>query len=147
MRLFSTAVAKNNQELLEENRKLKLALEEMRKRAEDAEIRLELVTKAIKGGFWEQTLPGGNTSEVMHTALHPEESGWVWDKFVKHLEDYTGKTEAARAGEQGRGFGVVADEVRKLASGSFTFFFYISITLMNKNEKGKLMLREWLVEL
>ena len=94
-------------------------LEEMKKAKEEAEIRLNLVLKAIKGGFWEMTIVDGdykhpeskivfsdglrkslgyrdenefpNASESIATAVHPDESHWVWGTFEKHLADPTGK--------------------------------------------------------
>ena len=52
MKLFKIAAPKHDEGLLEENKNLKAKLEEMKKAKEEAEIRLELVMKAIKGGFW-----------------------------------------------------------------------------------------------
>lgn len=53
MGLFKIASPKQKQDekLLEENKQLKAMLEEMKKAKEEVEIRLELVMKAIKGGF------------------------------------------------------------------------------------------------
>lgn len=122
MSLFKIASPKQKQDekLLEENKQLKAMLEEMKKAKEEAEIRLELVMEAIKGGFWEMTIVDGdyshpdstiafsdglrkslgyrdesefpNVSESIAAAVHPEESDWVWGTFEKHLADPTGKT-------------------------------------------------------
>lgn len=120
MKLFKIAAPKHDEGLLEENKNLKAKLEEMKKAKEEAEIRLELVMKAIKGGFWEQTIVDGdyhhsdnqvvysdglrtslgfhdendfpNVAETLATALHPDEREWVWETFEKHLNDPTGKT-------------------------------------------------------
>ena len=120
MKLFKIAAPKHDEGLLEENKNLKAKLEEMKKAKEEAEIRLELVMKAIKGGFWEQTIVDGdyhhsdnqvvysdglrtslgfhdendfpNVAEALATALHPDEREWVWETFEKHLNDPTGKT-------------------------------------------------------
>ena len=113
-------VMKQNVELLEENRRLKTMLEEMRKEKEEAEIRLDLVLQAIKGGFWEMTIVDGdaghpdstiiyssglrkslgyydenefpNVPESMNNAVHPDESEWVWATFANHVNDRTGQT-------------------------------------------------------
>lgn len=125
MRLLNIIAPKDKtnhhyEQLIEENRKLKEQLEEMRKEKEEAEIRLELVLKAIKGGFWEMTIVDGdtnhpessilyssglreslgyhdekefpNTPESMNSAVHPEESDWVWETFANHVNDRTGQT-------------------------------------------------------
>lgn len=122
MNLFKIASpkSKHDEQLLEENKKLKEMLEEMKKAKEEAEIRLNLVLKAIKGGFWEMTIVDGdykhpeskivfsdglrkslgyrdesefpNVSQSIASAVHPDESHWVWGTFEKHLADPTGKT-------------------------------------------------------
>lgn len=122
MKLFKIASSKPQQDekLAEENKRLKKMLEEMKKAKEEAEIRLNLVLKAIKGGFWEMTIVDGdykhpdskivfsdglrqslgyrdekefpNASESMAKAVHPDENEWVWGTFEKHLADPTGKT-------------------------------------------------------
>lgn len=109
-----------NESLLVEHQRLKKQLEELKKEKEEAEIRLNLVMKAIKGGFWEMTIVEGdynhpeskiiysdglrkslgyedehdfpNSPETMNAAVHPDESEWVWETFEKHLNDPTGRT-------------------------------------------------------
>lgn len=106
--------------LLEENKKLKLELEKMKSEAEAAKLRLDLVLKGIKGGFWELTIVDGdfnhpdtnivysdalrkslgyqdetdfpNSKDTMNHLLHPDESDWVLQSFVAHLNDYSGRT-------------------------------------------------------
>lgn len=120
MVFLKKAKQKQNNDLLEENNRLKAMLKEMRQAKEEAEIRLNLVMEAIKGGFWEMTIVDGdfnhpesaiiysdglrhslgyqdesefpNTPETINSALHPEESEWVWDIFANHLNDPTGRT-------------------------------------------------------
>lgn len=111
---------KQDETLLEENKKLKEMLEEMKKAKEEAEIRLNLVMKAIKGGFWEMSLVDGdlghpdskfiysdgfraslgyrdehdfpNESNTIASVVHPEDSQLVWETFDRHFGDLKGKT-------------------------------------------------------
>lgn len=111
---------KEDEQLIEENKKLKEMLEEMKKAKEEAEIRLNLVLKAIKGGFWEMVIANGdlghpdtkfiysdgfrrslgyrdefefpNDAKSIASAVHPEDSQMVWDTFDRHFGDSTGKT-------------------------------------------------------
>lgn len=111
---------KQDEKLIEENKKLKEMLEEMKKAKEEAEIRLNLVMKAMKGGFWEMTIADGdldhpdtqfiysdglraslgyqdehefpNDSKSIARAIHPEDSPLVWDALNKHFADPTGNT-------------------------------------------------------
>lgn len=125
MKLLNIIAPKNNtntnyEDLLEENKRLQESLEQMRKDKEEAEIRLELLLKAIKGGFWEMTIVDGdpghpeskilyssglreslgyrdenefpNVLESMNSAVHPEENEWVWKTFNDHVFDRTGRT-------------------------------------------------------
>lgn len=92
----------------------------MKKAKEEAEIRLNLVLKAIKGGFWEMVIANGdlghpdtkfiysdgfrrslgyrdefefpNDAKSIASAVHPEDSQMVWDTFDRHFGDSTGKT-------------------------------------------------------
>lgn len=122
MKLFrkTEVVHNDNETLIAENNRLKEELEAMRKAKEEAEIRLNLVMQAIKGGFWEMTIVDGdyshpeskiqysnglraslgyrdendfpNVPESINSIVHPEESEWVWKTFENHLSDRTGKT-------------------------------------------------------
>lgn len=121
MGLFKKTESNNNYEqLVEENNQLKAQLMELKKEKEEAEIRLDLVLQAIKGGFWEMTIVDGdythpkssilyssglreslgyrteiefpNEAESINAAVHPDESAWVWGIFESHLSDKTGRT-------------------------------------------------------
>jgi PAS domain S-box-containing protein len=96
------------------------ALEQVRESARDAEIRLELVTKAIQVGLWDMTVVAGdpvnpdnafiwsnevrfmlgyrderdfpNVLDSWASRIHPEERDWVLQALVDHLTDRSGRT-------------------------------------------------------
>lgn len=95
------------------------ALDKLRKSAQDTEVRLDLVTKAISVGLWDMTVVKGdpvnpnnefiwsdelrymlgykdendfpNVLDSWASKIHPEE-GWVLEAFANHLTDFSGKT-------------------------------------------------------
>lgn len=96
------------------------ALEALRKAVQDAEVRLNLVTKAIRFGLWEMQVVAGdpvnpnneilwsddlrrmlgyrdekefsNVMDSLITRIHPNDRGRALRAFEAHLTDHTGKT-------------------------------------------------------
>jgi len=96
------------------------ALDQVRELAKDAEIRLDLVTKAIQVGLWDMTVVEGdpvnpanefiwsdefrrmlgfndendfpNVLDSWASRIHPDEKEWVLKAFADHLTDHSGRT-------------------------------------------------------
>lgn len=96
------------------------ALKKLRESAQDTEVRLELVTKAIQVGLWDMKVIAGDpvnpnneftwSDEIRSllgyndendfpdilnswaSRIHPKDQGWVMKAFADHLNDHSGKT-------------------------------------------------------
>lgn len=99
---------------------LNYIIKKIEKSAEDTNIRLNLVTKAIQVGLWDMTVVAGdpinpnnefiwsdelrrmlgyknendfpNVLDSWASKLHPEEQAWVLQAFSDHLTDHSGRT-------------------------------------------------------
>lgn len=110
----------NSPEAKEIAENVNVALDKLRESAEDAKIRLDLVTKAIQVGLWDMKVVAGdpvnpnnefiwsdeirrmlgykdeqdfpNVLDSWASKIHPDEKEWVLEAFAKHLLDYSGRT-------------------------------------------------------
>ncbi|MFC3770435.1 PAS domain-containing methyl-accepting chemotaxis protein [Paenibacillus sp. GCM10012303] len=99
---------------------INFALNKLRESAQDTEIRLDLVTKAIQVGLWDMLVIAGDpinpnnefiwSDEIRRllgyndesdfpnilnswaSRIHPEDQEWVMKAFADHLNDHSGKT-------------------------------------------------------
>lgn len=99
---------------------INFALKTLRNKANDTEIRFDLVTQAIQVGLWDLTVIAGdpinpnnefiwsdefrrmlgyrdvndfpNVVDSWSSKLHPEDQDWVLNAFVDHLNDHSGRT-------------------------------------------------------
>lgn len=153
MALFKRSSSNNHQNdvLLEENERLKARVEELEKEKSEAEIRLDLLLKAIKGGFWEMSIVDGdtnhpdttivysdglrkslgyrdesefpNSSDSMNNAVHPDEAELVWGIFADHVNDRTGRTP------------YVMDHRLRAKNGEYRWFHANGVTQRDENGK------------
>lgn len=99
---------------------INFVLERVNHKEEDAQIRLDLITKAIQVGLWDMSVIAGdpinpnnefiwsnelrqmlgyrdekdfpNVLDSWASKLHPDDQGWVLQAFADHLNDHSGRT-------------------------------------------------------
>ena len=120
---FSTPIqlaSVNSPEAQEIVQNVNVALEAMVKFAQNTELRLQLVTKAIQVGLWDMTIEAGdpinpknefiwsdelrkmlgfrdetdfpNVLDSWASRIHSEDHEWVLQAFADHLNDHSGRT-------------------------------------------------------
>lgn len=120
MKLFKLGASKQQSTMEQSIQEENDALVTLRKEKEDAELRLNLVMKAIQVGLWDMTVVAGdpvnpnnefiwsdelrwmlgykdeqdfpNVLDSWSSKLHPEEKEGVLKALVDHLNDYSGNT-------------------------------------------------------